>query len=53
MGKLAVGEIAFGEVVSGKLRWGNNLTPEKINISASDSDKVTNIKGGGQYFAMQ
>jgi len=34
LGKLVVGEIAVGEVVTGetvlgKLRWGNNLTPNK------------------------
>ena len=39
LGKLVVGEIAVGEVVTGetvlgKLRWGNDLTPNKIRATA-------------------
>ena len=44
LGKLVVGEIAVGEVVTGetvlgKLRWGNNLTPERGKVALKQQRK--------------
>ena len=29
VGEIAVGEVVTGEIVLGKLRWGNDITPER------------------------